>query len=666
MSILINGIMNICGDGDLRGFDPSARSVLLLQFRRQLGAASGSLLVSTVVVLFLFCSSSEFLRALLLMSSWAAYLRNSLISLGHRLTSTFDAWRFLADPSCLTARFIASHTSDAHASGSKPLYARSQFSVAYDVYLAVHVIVDKRVQVALGRNKPDWQLKNACPACTCLRLREKEQAYEGGTAWPGPVKERPDNHLAHGDYYLPRAEVDKSAKEGLEDLMMEFELGPENEEDEDDGCTDRWQNMKEDVTAHSAKYGFAVIAHMIRVLEELGIGYNIGCKFRTMIKVHLVLGPLATNKVTCLVGTFHGHGHNRQCQLKNLTTCVKGVGLEDAMRDLRVELRAVFAEWLEKEKTYLQTLSKEPLAETMDMEYYQKLVNLQDAESRRNTDTRSKCLASVQDLEIMTQWAPGDERWDAAVQLVEKRRHQCALDNLEGLVVARMFELAKCRLSGTAYGLCKHIAKALQACSKAVKTTIASYNAAAEAIDPPSRCSTGRVVECAFLADFDLLREAWEDIRKEPSALPSGRAAMDQHFKLLRADEEIQRFNLEIQRVMNYMVNEEAFLTCEEECLREEGKVGLVHQVHLVRMERGRFTALHMSCFVKLSKEGGFSGSILPGNMGPLPQDTGLPPGSDDEEGPDQGDNDDMGHLGSNFTNILRVSSDTCAEAKAS
>jgi hypothetical protein len=50
------------------------------------------------------------------------------------------------------------------------------------------------------------------------------------------------------------------------------------------------------------------------------------------------------------------------------------------MRNMRVESRAVFAEWLEKEKTYLQTLSKEPPEETMDMEYYQKLVNLQDAE----------------------------------------------------------------------------------------------------------------------------------------------------------------------------------------------------------------------------------------------------------------------------------------------
>jgi hypothetical protein len=206
-------------------------------------------------------------------------------------------------------------------------------------------------------------------------------------------------------------------------------------------------------------------------------------------------------------------------------------------------------------------------------------------------------------------------------------------------------------------------------------------------MDPPQpTLDWEEVVECAFLADFDLLREAREDIRKEPWALPSGRAAMDQHFKLLRAEEEIQRLNIEIQRVVTYMVDEEAFLTCEEECLREEGKVGLAHQVHLVRMERGRFTALHMSRFGKLSKEGGFSGSILPGvsvsrerhlrvmrdgdtSMGPPSQDAGSPPGSEDEEGPDEGDegdDNDVDRLGSNFTNILRVSSDTSAEAEAS
>jgi Kyakuja-Dileera-Zisupton transposase len=31
----------------------------------------------------------------------------------------------------------------------------------------------------------------------------------------------------------------------------------------------------------------------------------------------------------CLVGAFHGHAHNRLCQLRYLATYVKGLGLED-------------------------------------------------------------------------------------------------------------------------------------------------------------------------------------------------------------------------------------------------------------------------------------------------------------------------------------------------
>ena len=51
------------------------------------------------------------------------------------------------------------------------------------------------------------------------------------------------------------------------------------------------------------------------------------------------------------------------------------------MRRLGVESREVFETWLEKEKAHLRSLSKELPEETMEMEYYQKLVNLEAAES---------------------------------------------------------------------------------------------------------------------------------------------------------------------------------------------------------------------------------------------------------------------------------------------
>lgn len=50
------------------------------------------------------------------------------------------------------------------------------------------------------------------------------------------------------------------------------------------------------------------------------------------------------------------------------------------MRELGVNTRLDFGQWLEKEKAHLRTLSKEPMRETLEMEYYQKLMNLNDIE----------------------------------------------------------------------------------------------------------------------------------------------------------------------------------------------------------------------------------------------------------------------------------------------
>lgn len=48
----------------------------------------------------------------------------------------------------------------------------SQFTIAFDVYLSVRRAADRRVQAALGRDKPNWRMENACPACTNKQPRE--------------------------------------------------------------------------------------------------------------------------------------------------------------------------------------------------------------------------------------------------------------------------------------------------------------------------------------------------------------------------------------------------------------------------------------------------------------------------------------------------------------
>ena len=77
------------------------------------------------------------------------------------------------------------------------------------------------------------------------------------------------------------------------------------------------------------KYPLAIVNKLIDIFgADLGLGYDIGCRFKTT--VNNALGEKARlNGHTCLVGAFHGHAHNRLCQLSFLTTYVEGLGLED-------------------------------------------------------------------------------------------------------------------------------------------------------------------------------------------------------------------------------------------------------------------------------------------------------------------------------------------------
>jgi hypothetical protein len=46
------------------------------------------------------------------------------------------------------------------------------------------------------------------------------------------------------------------------------------------------------------------------------------------------------------------------------------------MSDLKISSTEVFEHWREEERVYLEGLAKEPIIETLQMEYYQKLINL--------------------------------------------------------------------------------------------------------------------------------------------------------------------------------------------------------------------------------------------------------------------------------------------------
>ncbi|KAJ7597935.1 hypothetical protein C8J56DRAFT_772406 [Mycena floridula] len=327
--------------------------------------------------------------------------------------------------------------------------------------------------------------------------------------------------------------------------------------------------------------------------------------------------------------------------------------LKRSMREMKISSEpGVFKSWLEQERIYLESrvVGEVPEPELLRMEYLKTLEKFYQvgdllAQARREwlistpetvqegqrdktssietarrqqQERHSSLLLEIQALEtklqIMPQnrWTPRAEEWKETWKKVQMEKYQKALDQLEGLIVLRMFELMKLNMSQTGYKLRKHIGQSLKAQSQAIRTALERYNDAASKLSPPRpSLSWEIVVEYAFLSEFELLRDARQDIRSEPWATPAGRTLLDKHFKILRAQEEIKRCNVEIVRLISYMEDEEKFLVKRESEIRGTD-AGLAHQIFLHRMERGRANATHLRRFQALSKKAWFTGSLEP------------------------------------------------------
>ena len=79
------------------------------------------------------------------------------------------------------------------------------------------------------------------------------------------------------------------------------------------------------------KYPLAIVAKLIDIYGEgLLIGYDIGCEFDKTVRNSPLLGEKAASaRVKFVVPSFHGHSHNRGCQVQYLPLYVMGTGKED-------------------------------------------------------------------------------------------------------------------------------------------------------------------------------------------------------------------------------------------------------------------------------------------------------------------------------------------------
>ncbi|KAJ7066089.1 hypothetical protein C8F01DRAFT_1248137 [Mycena amicta] len=280
-------------------------------------------------------------------------------------TIAIEALEFFRLSHARCARFViqafVKTLCDIHKVPYRP-HLRAQFSVAYDVYLELRRRAEKSVLGALGRDSMAWRMKNDCAACGYKLEGEESLLYDRLLTIDGNnslkrvdgnlvASQRMDNRDGGDTYFLTRAKVDTWARQQIAAVIPEV-ANP---------CEERWRNMSEEITSKMwsifdqtgiflclCRHGFAVVVvEMIKsgelfkyplavveaILEHFGpntaLGFDTGCNLEITIAKSELGNKAQHLGLRCLVGSFHGHAHNRWCQLGHLASYLEGMGLED-------------------------------------------------------------------------------------------------------------------------------------------------------------------------------------------------------------------------------------------------------------------------------------------------------------------------------------------------
>ncbi|KAG6370016.1 hypothetical protein JVT61DRAFT_12534 [Boletus reticuloceps] len=429
-----------------------------------------------------------------------------------------------------------------------------------------------------------------------------------------------------------------------------------------------------------AKYPLAIIDRLLTVYgPDGGLAYDIGCAFATTL-ANSVLGPRArVLNLHLMVGAFHGHAHNRQCQLKWHLMYIPGTGHTEgkgcehvfsasnvlargtflrnhyrealkAVQTLEAELLVIknelnltdddFRQFHEAEKRYFAELKEPPHEEYLKIRYVEMLNELAECQNEWNlarttaNNIRSRVAndqifltifhthkridtayaklqnAETQTLHIEKRWDVGSDQYTRYKQEASMGKYRTALNELERLVVSRLFELSKMSLSGTGYKLRRQVSKALQCRSAAIRTAITRYNTQAQALNPPRpKLSWKDITDYSFLGEFDLLWYSREDVRSNDWTKPAYREATTKFFRLQRAREEILRLNIEIWRLYTAIHDEEtAVLTAIRNLTDSDPH--LASEIQHWWQERTALNAVHLHHLAQIQGLPGFSGKL--------------------------------------------------------
>ncbi|KAG1737377.1 hypothetical protein EDB19DRAFT_1637003 [Suillus lakei] len=125
------------------------------------------------------------------------------------------------------------------------------------------------------------------------------------------------------------------------------------------------------------------------------------------------------------------------------------------------------------------------------------------------------------------------------------------LNNVQCLIVQRLFELLKVNMAGTgSYKLHVHIGKAIKTRSKAIQSVLAEYNELTSSVQPPApHLKWNDIVNYGFISEFELLKLSYSqhpEILSKPWTVPGHREVAAKYFKILHTQEEIIHLNVEV------------------------------------------------------------------------------------------------------------------------
>ncbi|KAG2746697.1 hypothetical protein P692DRAFT_201686148, partial [Suillus brevipes Sb2] len=131
------------------------------------------------------------------------------------------------------------------------------------------------------------------------------------------------------------------------------------------------------------------------------------------------------------------------------------------------------------------------------------------------------------------QWTPHQPDYVQAVQYSQERHFIRSVEELEGLVVQRLFEMSKANLAGTGYKMRKYISKAITRCSAAIRTALDKCNILAPLQDPPRPVlDYSEVVGFISLGEFSLLKYSRHHILTKPWSVSANHEMAAKYFKL--------------------------------------------------------------------------------------------------------------------------------------